>query len=184
MADDREGPLDHLRRDQSPPPALKGRVRRSLRSRGLLARPGWVTAAWSIATAAIGVVLFTSGVAVGRGRQERPTTSGSRYALLLYEPSGFDHAAPESSLVAEYRDWAYSLGEDRLSLGEKLGNDERVLRPGSSGEVPEPTAGPSGPLGGLFIIRAESWDEALKIARTCPHLRHGGVVAVKRVEET
>jgi hypothetical protein len=43
-----------------------------------------------------------------------------------------------------------------------------------------------GPVGdqvptGYFIIRADDWDAALAIARGCPHLRHGGVVAVRAV---
>jgi hypothetical protein len=42
----------------------------------------------------------------------------------------------------------------------------------------------AGVLTGLFIIRAASEAEALAIARTCPHLRYGGRVDVRPIEET
>lgn len=37
---------------------------------------------------------------------------------------------------------------------------------------------------GLFIIAARTDDEALAIARSCPHLRHGGTVSLRPIEPT
>jgi hypothetical protein len=37
---------------------------------------------------------------------------------------------------------------------------------------------------GFFIIRAATEAEALGVARTCPHLRHGGAVAVRPIVPT
>ena len=31
----------------------------------------------------------------------------------------------------------------------------------------------------FFLIRANSWDDAMGIGEACPHLRYGGVVAVR-----
>jgi hypothetical protein len=180
MEDDREPPLGHLRRDDSPPAELKGRVRRSLQSRALLGRPPWVRAGWALAASLAGLGLFAGGQALGR-RASAPAAEGPRYALLLYDPAGFDQSIPEPTLVAEYREWAVSL-RGKLSLGEKLGTSERVLP--SIAPEGQPAAGPAGVLGGLFIVRAGSWEEAMAIARSCPHLKHGGVVAVRAIEET
>ena len=183
MEDDRKPPLGPLRRDQSPPGELKGRVRRSLEARGLLQRPGWVRVGWAIAAGIAGLSLFAGGLTLGRSSSTQ-VAEGQRYALLLYDPASFDRSIPEPTLVAEYREWAVSLGS-RLSMGEKLGTSERILPLVPSGsQASASVAGSAGPLGGLFIVRASSWEEAMAIARSCPHLRHGGVVAVRAIEET
>jgi hypothetical protein len=176
-----EPPLSRLRHDATPPAELKGRVTRTLQSRGLIRHP--VQRSWGWAVAA-GIGLFALGLAVGRWRMSEVVPgTGQRYALLLYDPASFDRTVPEPTLVAEYRDWAISLG-DRLSVGEKLGADERMLRQGDSERRPASAEGAAGPLGGLFIVQADSWEEAMAIARTCPHLKHGGVIAVREIEET
>jgi hypothetical protein len=60
---------------------------------------------------------------------------------------------------------------------EKLRDGARVL------EGNEPAASGAGPQG-FFLVRARDLDEAEAIARACPHLRHGGRVAVQAVEPT
>ena len=181
MEDDRTPPLGHLRRDEPPQRELRDRVQRSLEARRLLQRRRWVRVGWAMAAGIAGLSLFAGGLALG-GRSSTPVAEGQRYALLLYDPAGFDRTVPEASLVDEYRGWAESLGQ-RLAMGEKLGPEERLL--GQGGPQPTMTSGDRlGPLGGLFIVRAGSWEEAMAIARTCPHLRHGGAIAVRRIEET
>ena len=39
----------------------------------------------------------------------------------------------------------------------------------------------AGVMSGFFVIKAASREEAIAIAKTCPHLRHGGRVAVRPV---
>lgn len=36
---------------------------------------------------------------------------------------------------------------------------------------------------GLFALRVNSYDEALAVARACPHLRYGGSVSIRRVSQ-
>ncbi len=181
MQEDREPPaLSELRQDRDPPPELKARVIERLESRGLLRpRP---TARWGWAIAA-GIALFSAGVGLGRSAGQSASPAGQRYALLLYDPAGFDRSVPEENLVEEYRNWAISLG-DKLSMGEKLSEEERLLRQDDSERRPNSAEGPAGPLGGLFIIRAGTLDEAMAIARSCPHLKHGGVIAVREIVPT
>jgi hypothetical protein len=38
-------------------------------------------------------------------------------------------------------------------------------------------------LGGFFILRAESYEAAAAIAADCPHVRRGGTVELRRIEE-
>jgi hypothetical protein len=180
MEEDQEpAPLSYLRQDQAPSPELRGRVVDSLEARGALRRATRARWGWAIAA---GITLFAAGMGLGRWSLTKAPES-QRYALLLYDPAGFDRSIPEENLVEEYREWAISLG-DRLSMGEKLSIDERLLREDDSENRPNSVEGAAGPLGGLFIVRAGTWEEAMAIARSCPHLKHGGVVAVREIVPT
>ena len=39
-------------------------------------------------------------------------------------------------------------------------------------------------LGGFFLVQVADSAEAFRIARECPHLKHGGTVQVRRIEPT
>jgi len=62
-----------------------------------------------------------------------------------------------------------------LKGGEKLKDQVVVLGP------PFPAA-EQGRLGGYFLVTAASLEQALEIARDCPHLRYGGRVVVRPVD--
>jgi hypothetical protein len=139
------------------------------------------------------------GVALGR----RTTSSDSaapnaasvvpreRYVLLLHGPA---RTAPrsaseakadsvaEQAIVSEYRAWAGRLRDSgALVMAEKLASDPlTMLTPTGSTELPHDTADE---LGGFFLIQADS-AEAFRIARECPHLKHGGTVQVRRIQPT
>ena len=162
-----------------PPPGLEDRVVSTLRDRGLLRDAGprnlsrrWF---WPAAIAA-GLLLFAGGFTLGRA--PRPAPDLPRYTLLLYEGPEFNPgAAPESQLVAEYSEWAGKLArQGRLQAGEKLGAREWSLGQGKSVERQAPA--------GFFIITARTDEEALAIARRCPHLRYGGTVSLRPIERT
>jgi hypothetical protein len=166
-----------------PPARLQERVVESLRARALLRAPRSVLAprwAWPVAIAA-GLLLFAGGWAVGRRTAPEPgagPAAGLRhYTLLLYEGPRFNvGGTPEAALVREYTAWAHGLaGKGRLVAGEKLGTNEWTL-----GDQSETSSGPTG----FFVIAAIGDDEALAIARTCPHLRYGGTVSVRPIDAT
>jgi hypothetical protein len=168
MSDD--NPFSVLPRDANPNPELRDRVLSELQRRGLVSRgsSGAVRGALGLAAAAI---LFLMGWAVGRPAAPVALPAGESYVLLLYSSDSLEAAAPHSVVAAEYRAWAEGLGT-RFVDGEALG-EQRLL----GGNV-----GPDIPTG-YFIIRADSWDGAMAIARDCPHLRRGGVVAVRAIME-
>src|SRR5262245_32632499 len=125
MEDQREpAPLSRLGGEADPSPHLKERVVDTLASRGLVRTHSTARWAWAVAA---GIALFAAGVGLGRRTGARVPES-QRYALLLYDPAGFDHSVPEENLVEEYRQWAISLG-NKLSMGEKLSREERLLQP-------------------------------------------------------
>ena len=162
-----------LEHETPPPPHLRRRVVNTLQERGLL-KGGH---AWRhVIRSAAAIVLFTSGFAMSRVMAEGEA-SGPQWLLLLYEDSTFAPAAPIPELVAEYSRWADSLrSEDQLVVGEKLGSGRSVL----GGPAAESHS--LGELAGLFIIRADDETQAQQIARSCPHLRHGGRVVVRPID--
>jgi hypothetical protein len=165
-----DNPFAQLPREADPPPALKGWVIADLRRRGVLRRPMIMQRAFAAAAAAAAVALFLAGTWYG-GREvaEATPSAGQQFALLLYEPGTFDTSRPHEELAAEYGAWARSLGT-RFVAGDALG-DQRVLGGTVGDEIPT----------GYFLVRASSWEEAMRIAEACPHLRHGGTVAVRAI---
>ncbi len=39
-------------------------------------------------------------------------------------------------------------------------------------------------LGGWFIVGARDEEQAIEIARSCPHLAHGGTISVREIDGT
>jgi hypothetical protein len=115
----------------------------------------------------------------------------TRYLLLLHGPAERPPQTAEQSradsiagaaIVAEYRAWAMRLRDSgALVTAEKLAaNPVTMLSASGATEMPRGTADE---LGGFFLIQADS-AEAYRIARECPHLRHGGTVQVRRIQPT
>jgi len=106
------------------------------------------------------------GLGVSVLRPRHTLAPGRTYVLLLYQDSTYrmppkGHSAER---VAEIVRWA-----DSLHAAGKLERGGHLVGPG--------------PVGGLFMIRAESDSDAARIAATCPFTRYGGRQEVKRFEE-
>lgn len=119
----------------------------------------------------------------GAGEGAHPPDS-ERFLLVLHEPPGLmaDATSDEiAGLVEEYGAWARREREaGRLETGEKLADREGFeLR--ALGATPLTEAGG---LGGYFVVRARDYDEALELARACPHIKYGGWIEVRRIQET
>ena len=114
-----------------------------------------------------------------------------KYVLLLHgpararpltQPTAADSAA-ERAIVAEYSAWARGLATaGSLVMAEKLADDPLTILAASG--ATEAIRGTADELGGFFVIQAADSAEAFRIARDCPHLRHGGTVQVRRIEPT
>jgi len=175
--------LEALSRGPEPPPGLEEAVVSRLAQRGFIAprRRTWITGALA---AAAGLALFAAGVAVGTRRASAPAQSPApamtRYVLLLYDASGEEtlSAAEMAERVAEYRDWAVGLRKQGSDItGEKLSRESLDLGAAGAAQRPEP-------LGGYFVFSASDPAAALAVARSCPHLKHGGRAELRPIEET
>ena len=134
------------------------------------------------------------GVAAGRNlapRDDQTVASasgtGSQFLLLLHERPSTRVIPPDElrRVVAEYAAWARDLQQDgRLVAAEKLADDPgRWIRPRADGiEVGAVQTSTAGVIGGYFVIAADSYEDAIRIARECPHLRYGGEIEVRAIE--
>lgn len=107
----------------------------------------------------------------------------TRYLLLLHEPeAAFDPGVDVAALVDEYSSWIAGLAQEGAAEGgEKLADRGGYTLDGE-GERRDLDPGPR--VTGFFVIRAKSEAEARSIGETCPHLKYGGWVEVRRIEET
>ena len=171
------GPLlDALPREQAAPPDLEPRVIRSIHLMDRRRRLRAIVAA---------AVMFALGLGAGRLLTPSPEAHATGgFLLLLYEDGGYRPAAPgmEAARVEEYRSWARELEARGIRInGERLA-DAGVMLEERSGTVVRREGADR--LGGFFLVRVATREEAERIAATCPHLRHGGRVAVKAVLPT
>lgn len=119
------------------------------------------------------------------------TDNRPAFMFLLYDSPTDDALAsmsPEEiqAIVQRYKAWGDGLAEQgRLVGSDKLADGEgRVLRSTDAGVrvLDGPFAEAREVIGGYFTVRADDYDEAVEIARTCPHVELGGTVEVRRVD--
>jgi hypothetical protein len=112
-----------------------------------------------------------------------------KFMLLMHDrPGAFDKMSPHEmqQVVERYVAWGRGLRARRLLAGgHKLTDDAgRVVRRRkgkvlvSDGPYPESKE----VLGGLFIVKAKTYDAAATLALDCPHLDYGGTIEVRRLD--
>ncbi len=79
--------------------------------------------------------------------------------------------------MAKWNAWVGGLGDAVVNPGTPLGKPKTV----SSGGVSD--GGGSNPLLGFSIVKADSMDAALEMAKACPTLEIGGTIEVAEVME-
>jgi len=86
--------------------------------------------------------------------------------------------SPEAGakLMAKWQAWIGGLGEAMVNTGTPLGMSKTVSSDGVSDD------GGSNPLSGFSIVKADSMDAALELAKGCPHLEHGTIEVAEMKE--
>jgi hypothetical protein len=111
------------------------------------------------------------------------------FLLLLNRPAGAPPALSPAQIAAvtkDYVGWTERMrAEGRVKAGEKLTSDAgRVMR--SNGQRVLVTDGPFAEskelLGGFYVIAARDYDEAYRVAESCPHLKYGGSIELRQID--
>lgn len=113
------------------------------------------------------------------------------FMLLLHEqPADFSQFSAEEieAVIGEYIAWRHQIeAAGHYVGGEKL-SDEGGRHLSMNGDGIRVTDGPyteaKEVIGGYFTISAADYDEAVKVASDCPHLKYGGRIELRRVEAT
>ncbi len=191
MSHDTDDPLHVLEGEAVPPAHLKGRIAQSLRDRGLLRStgPAWRRPAPMLGAIAAAIALFATGVGVGRRSVVPARDTRPAYILLLYEGRDFqlDRSRPGEihTYETEYNAWAAGLEARGIGVqGRALTLTAHLLRQTPQGvQVDSGDAvSAQGVIDGFFIIRVTDEAEAVALARTHPHLRHGGLIALRPIK--
>ncbi len=74
--------------------------------------------------------------------------------------------------MAKWKAWVGGLGDAVVNPGTPLGKSKTVSSNGVSDD------GGSNPLSGIFIVKADSMDAALEMAKEDPFLELGGTIEV------
>ena len=171
--------LARLRTRPLPPDALQSRVLEAARTAGLIRRSACRT---RLAQLAASVLLLLAGAATGRMLPPRDAPSAStqvpaRYLLLLADD--VEPAPDGGTRGGEYAEWARDLSARGIAVdGEELGEQSALV--GSKGARFAELAS----VGGYFLIEADSDAAAAALARTCPHVKYGGSVIIRKVVQS
>lgn len=202
--------LEDLFVDRTAPPPLEDRVLSAVRASGWPAghavsagrgapqtRPGPTARAWMLRIAA-SLVLFLAGWGAGRSASTDP---GPTHVLLLWEDETFTPEATPGAHAQAYVAWLQRVAEAGTEIsGHELarpriyamptptdgGNPVRQSLPQDSAR--RGSGEPAGRvrearIGGFFLVRAESLQDAAGIAESSPHRRNGGWVEVAEIVE-
>lgn len=94
--------------------------------------------------------------------------------LLAYHGGGMPDTEQErASVMAEWGQWFGALGESLVDGGNPVGQTRTIASGGSVSD-----GGGANPVSGYTVIKADSLDTAVTMARGCPLLKSGGSIEV------
>ncbi len=183
--------FNKLNRQKLPPQSLQEKTIKALHSENLL-NPATSTrnlfTLWTLPKLSAAVIaasiLFLLGFTVAQWQihQNTDVTPKSLFALLIYDDDNFEGDPRVQG--QEYGNWMFNMRDlGRYVTGQGLGKDGRILVAGAEQiQVRNLTASESyGTIGGFYVIEASSYDEAVEVASSCPHLKYNGTIEVRKI---
>ncbi len=168
-----------LEHTMAPPSDLEDRVIARLKNEKLI-RSGNTARSFlkvSLVAAAMAAI-FCSGIVFHSWLTSltiKVSMSEKTYMLFLREGAEFRQPRTESELrarVEAYRKWAVDLRKKGVPItGTKLRDEATLLN----------VSGLETQIGGYFLVDAATYQEAIAIAKSCPHLNYGGAIEVRPI---
>lgn len=182
-----------LTKEKMPPSLLEEQIVEKLKAANVIRSPrlGWLSGYQRIGVAfVLSLTIFVIGAMVGaRLISAPPKKSNLPEFMLILRMSRVEmeaiSPAEELQRVKEYSAWARDMERRGLLLGgEKLKDEGRFLSQlKESATVAEtPSNAAEGDIAGYFLMPASDYDQAVTIAKTCPHLKHGGIVEIRQID--
>jgi len=112
--------------------------------------------------------------------------STSEY-LLLFRGNDWTNALSPAELqeaMTQVRQWFEGLGSRGImKAAQPLLNEGRIISSKSGAVADGPFVESKEAVGGYLIVKTDTLDEAVAIARQCPMLQYGGSVEVRPIAE-
>ena len=93
----------------------------------------------------------------------------SNYIIAYHGGKKPESAEEGAKHMAKWKAWVGSLGDAVINPGTPLGKSRIVSSSGVSDQSG------SNSLTGFSIVKADSMDAAIEMAKGCPHLEHGTI---------
>jgi hypothetical protein len=95
-----------------------------------------------------------------------------KFLLAYHGGKKFDSMEEGRAHMGKWQSWMQSLGDAVVDPGMPVGPSKTVS---SSGVADD---GGSNPLSGMTVLQAETMEQALEMAKSCPHVDNGGTIEV------
>jgi len=109
----------------------------------------------------------------------------NEYLLLFRGTDWSKHLSPEEmqTVVGQWMAWFKQLSEQGKAIGGSPLDTEGKVVSGKNGRtiVDGPFAESKEAIGGYFLLRVDTMEEAVAIAQQCPGLPHGAKVEVRHI---
>jgi YCII-related domain-containing protein len=100
----------------------------------------------------------------------------SEYIYAYHGGKMPDNPEEGAKLMARWGSWVEGIGAAMINPGNPVGMSHTVS---ASGVVEN---GGSNPLSGYSVVRADSLNAAIEMAKDCPHLDHGTIEVAEIME--
>ena len=101
----------------------------------------------------------------------------SKFILAYHGKPDIQSKEDGAAHMVKWQNWSQGLGDAVVDPGMPVGTSMTVSQDG----VLE--GGGSNPLSGITIIQAETMDQAISMAKSCPHLSGAGTIEIAQAME-
>ena len=96
----------------------------------------------------------------------------TRFLLAYHGGHNFKTKEEGAAHMVKWQAWSAGLGDAVVDPGMPVGPSKTVSANGVTDD------GGSNPLSGITILQAETMEEVLAMAKSCPHVDMGGTIEV------
>lgn len=175
--------------DDRVPSHLITKIIKKMKQENLIVEPRpLLTRSWTglAASLLIGIGLFAIGYFTGKPNEPKdsialPAPKAAKFILLVHNDDL--PAQDPMQQIREYSAWLQDIKAKRLADGEHLHGNGWILSGKEQDRRIEERSEFMGrqELGGYFTFEADNAEEAIAIAKTCPHLNYEGTLELREI---